>query len=33
LQLYDGTKYAALKDAYHRDGRLLDPHEKCAERG
>jgi FAD/FMN-containing dehydrogenase len=32
-RLYNGTKYAELKDAYDRDGRLLDLYEKCVERG
>jgi hypothetical protein len=33
LQLYSGTKYADLKDAYDRDGRLLDLNGKSVERG
>ncbi len=32
-RLYNGPAYAALKDGYDRERRLLDLYEKCVERG
>ena len=32
-QLYNGQVYAELKQAYDRDGRLLDLYEKCVANG
>ena len=32
-RLYNGPAYAALKETYDREGRLLDLYEKCVERG
>jgi len=32
-RLYNGPAYAALKEAYDGDGRLLDLYEKCVEGG